>query len=268
MLAAEGTCIARVNLGFSQEMPEEMYASPRVHPNYRGLGIGTYLIRLAEQRASELITMLPQEKRVTLNSWIEGVNEEARSLLVGEGFSLLRTFFSMRLDIQEPPPVPQWPNGITVRTFIKGQDERPVFDASEESFQDSWGYIPENFDDFVRLGTGIATYDPSLWFLAMAGSEIAGFSLCLLIVGEEIYMGFVDSLGVRRRWRKQGLGLALLHHSFGEFYKRGIRHVELSVDAENLTGATHLYERAGMHRAKKYDERYEKVLREAHAHGN
>lgn len=261
VLAHDGTCVARVNLGFSQEEPEEMYASPRVHPDYHGLGIGTFLLRLAERRARELMVTISQEKRVTLNSWAEGVNEEAKSLLVQEGFSLLRIYSRMELDMQEQPPSPQWPNGITVRTFVKGQDERRVFDASEESFQDHWGYTPENFDDFVRSGTGIATFDPSLWFLAMMGDEIAGFSLCMLSVGEEINMGFVDSLGVRRRWRKQGLGLALLHHSFGEFYKRGIRHVELSVDSENLTGATRLYERAGMHRARKYDARYEKVLR-------
>ncbi len=263
VLAPDGKCIARVNIGFSQEKPEEMYASPRVHPDYRGLGIGTFLIRLAEQRALELMTILPQEKQVTLNSWIEGVNERARNLLVRENFSLLRTYVRMELDMQEQPPVPQWPTDIAVRTFIAGQDERPLYDASEESFQDHWGDTHETFEEFVRSGTGVATFDPSLWFLATTGNEITGFSLCLLSVGEKIHMGFVDSLGVRRPWRKQGLGLALLHHSFGEFYKRGIRHVELSVDAENLTGATRLYERAGMQRAKKYDERYEKILREA-----
>ncbi len=263
VLAPDGTYAARVDLSVPIEEPEEMYASPRVHPDYRGLGIGTLLIRLAEQRARELMGSIPQEKRVTLNSWIEGVNGDARSLLVREGFSLLRTYVRMELDMQERPPAPVWPPGITVRTFVAGQDERSLYDASEESFEDHWGGTHETFEEFYRVGTGVATFDPSLWFLAMAGRDIAGFSLCLLNVGEQIRMGFVDSLGVRRPWRKQGLGLALLHRSFGEFYARGVRHVELSVDAENLTGATRLYKRAGMHRAKKYDERYQKVLREA-----
>jgi len=239
-----------------------MYASPRVHPDYRGLGIGTYLIRLAEQCARELMTTLPQGKRVTLNSWAEGVNENAKALLEREGFIPLRTFFRMEIDMLGAPPVPQWSAEITVRTFVQGQDERLVFEADEDIFQDHWGYTPGNFAEWVRTGTKVATFDASLWFLAMAGNEIAGYSLCLLNVGEQINMGFVDSLGVRRPWRKQGLGLALLHHSFGEFYKRSIRHAELSVDAENLSGATRLYERAGMYRAKKYDVRYEKVLRE------
>ena len=59
-------------------------------------------------------------------------------------------------------------------------------------------------------------------------------------------MGWVGTLGVRRPWRKRGIGLALLRHSFNEFYRRGKRKVGLGVDAQNLTGALRLYESAGM----------------------
>jgi ribosomal protein S18 acetylase RimI-like enzyme len=67
-------------------------------------------------------------------------------------------------------------------------------------------------------------------------------------------------LGVRRPWRKRGLGLALLNHAFGEFYLRGKRKAGLGVDAENLTGALKLYEKAGMHVHKQFDM-FEKELR-------
>jgi ribosomal protein S18 acetylase RimI-like enzyme len=59
-------------------------------------------------------------------------------------------------------------------------------------------------------------------------------------------MGWVATLGVRRPWRKRGLGLALLEHSFVELQRRGSRRVGLGVDAQNITGATRLYEKAGM----------------------
>ncbi|KAA0260059.1 MAG: hypothetical protein EDM79_18925, partial [Chloroflexi bacterium] len=62
-------------------------------------------------------------------------------------------------------------------------------------------------------------------------------------------------------WRKHGLGLALLQHSFAEFYKRGKRKAGLGVDAENLTGALRLYEKAGMHVHLAFDT-YEKTIRE------
>jgi len=91
-------------------------------------------------------------------------------------------------------------------------------------------------------------FDPSLWFLAWDGQEIAGAILCKLVVGQ----GWVDVVGVRRPWRGRGLGLALLRHAFGEYQRRAIKRVALSVDAESVTGAPRLYSRAGMHVTNNY----------------
>ena len=52
---------------------------------------------------------------------------------------------------------------------------------------------------------------------------------------------------MRRPWRGKGYAKALLLHTFREFYERGMPRVTLGVDAESPTGATHLYERVGMH---------------------
>jgi ribosomal protein S18 acetylase RimI-like enzyme len=73
-------------------------------------------------------------------------------------------------------------------------------------------------------------------------------------------IGWISTLGVRRPWRKMGLGLALIRHSFGEFYKRGTTIIGLGVDASNPTGATRLYQRAGMYVASEFVS-YEKELR-------
>jgi ribosomal protein S18 acetylase RimI-like enzyme len=71
---------------------------------------------------------------------------------------------------------------------------------------------------------------------------------------------FIRTLGDRRPWRKKGLGLALLQYSFGEFYRRGTKTIGLGVDASNPTGATRLYQRAGMRVASEFVT-YEKELR-------
>jgi GNAT superfamily N-acetyltransferase len=71
--------------------------------------------------------------------------------------------------------------------------------------------------------------------------------------------GWIRQLGVRRPWRKKGIGLAILHHIFGKFYARGVTRVGLGVDAQSLTGATRLYERAGMH-VKNHFARFEKEI--------
>ena len=71
---------------------------------------------------------------------------------------------------------------------------------------------------------------------------------------------WIDELGVLRPWRRQGIALALLLHVFGEFYRRDRYKVGLGVDGQSLTGATRLYEKAGMYIFRQLDA-YEKVLR-------
>ena len=90
--------------------------------------------------------------------------------------------------------------------------------------------------------------DPTLWFIAESDGTIAGVSLCKM----RDDAGHVQTLGVRRAFRRNGLGLALLRHSFSEFYRRGVRIVRLDVDSENLTGATKLYQRAGMREVRRF----------------
>jgi mycothiol synthase len=71
--------------------------------------------------------------------------------------------------------------------------------------------------------------------------------------------GFVGALGVRKPWRGRGIGMALLRRAFAEYQRRGAPHVSLGVDAQNPTGATRLYERAGM-RVMTEDVAFEKSL--------
>ncbi len=76
------------------------------------------------------------------------------------------------------------------------------------------------------------------------GDEIAGVALCDWKRNGE--WGWVETLGVRPAWRRRGIGQALLRSAFLAFFERGERTVALQVDAESPTGATRLYERAGM----------------------
>ena len=87
---------------------------------------------------------------------------------------------------------------------------------------------------------------PELFFLAMDGDEIAG-----LINAQERYdmsseLGWIPMLGVRKPFRKRGLGQALLLTVFRALHERGVERVGLTVDSQNRSGATRLYERAGM----------------------
>ena len=163
-----------------------------------------------------------------------------------------------------PPSAPRWPDGVSLKPFDATRDLEAVYLADVDAFKDHHGYVEEAFEtDFPRFKhhfTQTENYDPSLWFIAWDGDEVAGISICRPYSPEDEKMGWVATLGVRRQWRKRGLGLALLQHSFGEFYKRGNSLVGLGVDADSLTGALRLYKKAGMSVYSQFDK-YEKEIR-------
>lgn len=218
-----------------------------VHPDALGQGIGTYLVRTAEAWAQARVT-----EPVTVRATVDGASTHAHQLFTGEGFEPVRQFWRMEIELREPPPAPHWPAGLGVRTVVPGRDDRRLYAAVEAAFADHWGHVPVSYEDWAHRHHGV---DPTLCFLAVAGEEIAGAAMCIT----RLESGWVRNLSVRRPWRRQGLGLALLHHAFGAFYQRGIPVVGLGVDSQNPTGATRLYERAGMHVRVRYDT-FEKTL--------
>lgn len=228
-----------------------------VHPRRLGKGIGTHLVRLAESRAREHVPLAPRGSRVVLNNNINGRNAAACRLLEREGYEAVRHFWRMAIDLDGAPPEPRWPEGVVVRACVPGRDERAVFEVSDEAFRDHWGYLPGAFEEWEKRKKHVG-FDPGLWFLAVSGGEPVGAAVC----EDRSGMGLVDELAVRRAWRRRGLGLALLRHALGEFYRRGKRRVALGVDSESLTGATRLYERAGMGADRLYAV-YRKELRPA-----
>src|SRR3990172_2139468 len=236
------------------------------HPGHRKLGIGTYLLHWAEQRARKAVERAPQGARVVIQAHALAINQAAGELLAHCGYRLIRHSLRMVIDLNGAPPDPQWPAGITVSTFADKGDLADLVQAVREAFKDHWGFVEIPFEEeFERWKHRVDTdpdFNPSLWFLAMDGEEIAGVSLCRIKIYDDPEMGWVNTLGVRRPWRRKGLGLALLHQSFLRLYELRKQRVGLGVDAQSLTGATRLYQKAGMHPdpTRQYDL-YEKELR-------
>jgi mycothiol synthase len=222
----------------------------RVHPGHRGLGIGSYLLNWADQRSLLAVDKAPSGSRVVSRGWVLTKNQLARQLFEAAGYNLIRYNYRMVINLDGPPVEPIWPDGIQIRSAVRDQGEREIYSAVDEAFRDHWGHVERPFEENFQFWLSFwknDTFDPSLWRIAMDGEHIVGFSLCLDHLYEDEGMGWVATLGVRRPWRKRGLGMALLQDSFGELYRRGRRKVGLGVDAQNLTGAVRLYEKAGMH---------------------
>jgi len=240
------------------------YLMPRTHPAYRNRGIGTALTAWGEARSNENLALAPPDARVIVGCSNFGTHVAGAQLLVDRGYHLVRSGYEMKIEMASAPPAPQWPANITVRGMQPDHEEEAVYRAIEETFRDHWGHVErpfaEGFAEWLHLNRSVPVYDPAFFFVAWDGAEIAGVALCFTQDTDYPDMAWIQSLGVRRPWRRQGLALALLHHIFGEAYRRGIPKVGLGVDAESLTGATWLYEKAGMHIFRQWDT-YEKELR-------
>ncbi len=213
-----------------------------VHPEREGDGIGTALVRWTEERAAEFVPVAPDGARVAIQNPTNAYNAEATALLTGLGYDLERQFWRMRIVLTGPPGVSAPPGGIIFRQVVDDVDERRVWEAAEESFADHWGHRARPFAEWAKPRKRHG-HDPSLWWMALDGDEVVGTLVGYVMPGDE---GWIKDVGVRPAWRRRGIAVAMLERSFGSFFARGVTSVALGVDSQNQTGATYLYERAGM----------------------
>jgi ribosomal protein S18 acetylase RimI-like enzyme len=264
VFAPDGTLVGYTETWTTTKPPVHPWIWGRVHPDYEGLGIGSWMMQWAEKHIMPAMEELPDELRFAPRVGIYPQSKASQKLFKDFGYRYIRSSYRMMINLDAPPLEPVWPEGLTIRTYDPETDVEAVFRADQEIFRDHFGFIEEPYEAglarFKHFMTGHKDFDPSLWWLAMDGEEIAGICLCRSHSYDDPDLGYVSTLGVRRPWRKRGLGLAFLQHAFGEFYRRGKRKAGLGVDAENLTGALHLYEKAGMHVHMQLDL-FEKELR-------
>jgi GNAT superfamily N-acetyltransferase len=250
VFSPEGQLAAHGNVWANILPPVHPFIWVRVHPDFENLGLGTFLNLWAEQRCYKLVDEVPENARISMRTIFYAQLKPASRLLENLGWSVIRHNLRMRIEFDSPSPEPRWPYGIKLRPFKFERDIEDLYCVQDEIFRDHFGYIEQSYEEGFANFKHYAefdTYDPEIWYVAVDGDQIAGMVLCLQSSLEHPEEGYVLILGVRRRWRKQGLGLALLHHAFGEFYTRGKSGVSLHLDAANLTGAIKLYKRAGMH---------------------
>ena len=227
-----------------------------VRPEATGRGLGTFITLLGEEHARRKI---PAESgRFTVRATRFVQNDRAARLFRDLGYEPVRTWWRMAIELGRDGPAGSLPSDLAITPFEPERDSRAVYDALHDAFQDHWGEGMGGYEDWVnRVVHGSAS---RFVLIARAGDEIGGVLVGRAGLAADPEAGSVEELGVRRPWRGQGLGLALLHIAFDEFRRRGLARAKLTVDSESPTGATRLYERAGMTVEQAW-EHWEKELR-------
>jgi len=248
-VVVEGSGGQILGAGFLRGRGTFSIADHFVHPDSRGLGVGSLLLDWGEERTREA-------GLDAVRAAATARDEDGRALFASRGYAYIRSFYRMVIDLETQPVAPAWPAGFAVA--LEPEQEQALYETLEEAFEDHWGHQPRTFDEWMKVNGPLS--ERICYLVRTEDGTPAAAQIC----DEERWgTSWVSILGVRGHWRKHGLGEALLRQAFHDLYARGRRRVALGVDAENTTGATRLYERVGM-RVVVQDDAYEKLLGQHH----
>jgi mycothiol synthase len=220
-----------------------------LHPEWRGKGLGTALVRHSEVRLREIAAGHPETGPRWLDSWARDQQTHMRQVLEGEGYKPVRYSYEMlRPDLENIPDVPM-PEGLEVRP-VKSEHLRPIWEAEVEAFRDHWGAEEPQEGDFERWQND-SPFQPEYWMVAWdtTTDEVAG--MVRTFIDHESnrehgqQRGWTENISVRRPWRKRGLARALMARSMRLQKDLGMTDTALGVDAENPSGALNLYKSMG-----------------------
>jgi len=220
-----------------------------VHPALYHTDLGTRLLTRMYTRAQERQDEF-QNSVVYFNTRVNALEREQLAVVHAFGMRELRRFWQMVRPLNAPLDAPQFSKGIVTRAYRVGEDDARVNEAVNEAFRDHFGHSEDSIETWKHF-VSQPFFRPDLTLIAEDAQtrEIAGFSINILNSRENerlgITRGWVELLGVRRAWRKQGLGTALLLQSLKIFRDAGLTQAALGCDSENTTGATRIYERVG-----------------------
>ncbi|CRM87451.1 ribosomal-protein-alanine N-acetyltransferase [Pseudomonas sp. 22 E 5] len=145
-------------------------------------------------------------------------------------------FQLLRRDLRGSLPAPQWP--ACTRLDHYRDDLAPAIHAVLSMTQNQGGGRVPHLSAWQQQFVTDAEFDPALCLVASNDQGILGVAQCWT-------SAFIKNLAVHPCAQGQGLGRALLLHSFQVFKQRGEAYVDLKVVESNLR-ARRLYESAGM----------------------
>lgn len=222
-------------------------------PTWRKTDIRLAMVRFLKSRLYQIAADHPAEKEKFFVNW--GMETETHwiNLLQAEGHKIVRYSLDMvRPNLDNIPNCPI-PDGIEIRHGTPAE-WRQIWEGAREAFRDHWG-MSEWGEESFHAWSQYPTFNPDLWQIAWAGDEVAGGVLNFIDDKEnevfERQRGYTETIFVRRPWRGQGVAKALIAHSFQVLKKAGMTEAALGVDAENLSGALHLYRKMGFQEVKR-----------------
>jgi ribosomal protein S18 acetylase RimI-like enzyme len=206
------------------------------------------ILTLCLSRAGQIVKTNGADDIKSLVAYILHSNLHYRNLFENLGFNVVRYIHQMSYEMNTSPEAPHWPEGIQVRSFVPGEDDRVTYEVIQEAL-DRPNRVRYSFETWKQHMLRPGSYRPELWKLAFSDDELVGVCLGFDYPNE----GWIRQLGVLEAWRGRGLGSVLLKDAFLTFYENGKRNVGLTTESDNPS-ALQFYARMGMSVRRQYDE--------------
>jgi mycothiol synthase len=221
-----------------------------VRPGWRRRGLGTALLRENLRRADERARRHGDPRpggRPEVRSLIATTEPDAAAILSAVGLVPIRWSFLMRRPTLDDIPDAAVPEGLEFRP-VEPDQHRAILLADDEAFRDHWE--PRDFtESSMKALLDKDELDTSLWVVAWDGDEVAGSAQGWIWPAENeqlgVQRGWLESISVRRPWRRRGLARAMTVEALRRLKAVGTEDAMLGVDADNPTGALGLYESLG-----------------------
>jgi len=236
---ADGTLAAFVQHSTPDPALLRYEAYGPVDPGFEGRGLGSAIVDWTEAQTRARIG-----PGATARLWhaVQAENAGANTLLATNGFTTIRSFWQMAMDLDDSFEAGAAPEGVTIRSMVMDVDGPAAQGVLNTAFRSHFGHVDETFEEWLAQQEADDTWDPTLGLLAEVEGQIVGASNNGVIDG----VGYVFELGVLPEMQGRGIGRALLRHSFAMLAARGVPKGRLGVDTQNATGAVELYRSVGL----------------------
>jgi mycothiol synthase len=215
-----------------------MGALVAVAPEDEGRGIGTELLRFAEQRQRELGVARHRQ-------WIAAANERGQALLRRAGYAPVRSYWRLERPLTQLDPEPEVPAGLALRHLDAERDGAELHAIDDAAFASLPDYEPQSLAAFREEHLQAHDLDPELSWIAERESDRRLVAFLLARRRREESVGYVDILAVAPDHQGRGLGGLMLRRAMAGFAAAGLARAQLGVASDNPR-ALRLYERAGM----------------------
>jgi mycothiol synthase len=197
-----------------------------------------------------LVEVVAREHGDSVQVWAHGAHTATASVLRELGFRPERVVLQMRRSLLAPPlAAPQWPPGVSIRTFAVGRDEPAWLDANTKAFSHHPDQAQWTIEDILAREQE-PWFDPAGFFLAERDGTIVGFHWTKVHDADRADrspLGEVYIVGVVPSMQGQRLGPALTLAGLSYLQQLGLDTAMLYADESN-TAAVKIYERLGFTR--------------------